>query len=310
MAGWLKAHFPECKILFLGRSYTREIIGLSKCVDEFINYDEIEKRPGGEAVIELKKYKADIFIHVFPKREIAQLAKKAGIPLRIGTTNRLYHWFTCNKLINLSRKNSELHEAQLNLKLLSFTGLNTSLALSDLKNYYGFENIPVLSEEVLKLIDKTKFNLILHPKSKGSAREWGLENFKKLVELLPSEKYKIFISGTAQDAQQIGNLLEHPKVTDLTGKLSLQQFIAFISHSDGLIAASTGPLHIAAALDKKALGLFSSMRPIHPGRWAPLGKKAGFIVYDPNCKTCAASNDCQCIQKIDPKNVILKLQEL
>jgi hypothetical protein len=32
----------------------------------------------------------------FLVKEIAHLAKKAGIAHRIGTTNRLWHWFTCN----------------------------------------------------------------------------------------------------------------------------------------------------------------------------------------------------------------------
>jgi heptosyltransferase-3 len=66
-------------------------------------------------------------------------------------------------------------------------------------------------------------------------------------------------------------IAKHPEVINLTGKLSLQQFIAFINHCDVLIAASTGPLHIASALGKKAIGLFAPMRPIHPGRWKPIG---------------------------------------
>ena len=41
------------------------------------------------------------------------------------------------------------------------------------------------------LIDPQKFNLILHPKSKGSAPEWGLNNFEKLIRLLPKDKFKI-----------------------------------------------------------------------------------------------------------------------
>ena len=71
-------------------------------MDEFINYDEIEELSQGAQIEFIKKYAADIFIHVFPKKEIAQLAKSADIQLRVGTTNRIYHWLTCNKLINLS----------------------------------------------------------------------------------------------------------------------------------------------------------------------------------------------------------------
>jgi len=50
------------------------------------------------------------------------------------------------------------------------------------------------------------------------------------------------------------------------------EFVSFIAHADGMIAASTGPLHIAAAMNKIALGIYAPMRPIFPTRWAPLGK--------------------------------------
>ena len=43
------------------------------------------------------------------------------------------------------------------------------------------------------------------------------------------------------------------------------------------MASGTGPLHVAAASGINTLGLFPSVRPIHPERWAPLGKKAGYL---------------------------------
>jgi heptosyltransferase III len=303
LAGIIKEKYPACSIYFLGRSYTKDVIALSKHITGFINYDDLEKRSTDEQIHELKKIKADIFVHVFPKKEIAQLAKKANIPLRVGTTNRFCHWMTCNKLVRLSRKNSDLHEAQLNVKLLAFLVDNFTLSLNHIPNYYGFDNLPSLLPENELLIDKTKFNIILHPKSKGSAREWGLDNFKALMELLPEQHYKIFISGTDQDSKQMQEFLRNPKMCNITGKLSLQQFIAFISKCDGMIAASTGPLHIAAALNKKAIGLYAPMRPIHPGRWAPLGKKAVFLVENKNCQRCKHGGECFCMKAITPQQV-------
>ena len=305
MAGLIKKNYPGCKIYFLGRSYTKQVIALSEFVDEFIDFDEIEKLSKEEQIAFLKKYSADVFVHVFPKKEIAHLAKSAGIPLRVGTTNRLYHWLTCNKKIKLSRKNSNLHESQLNLKLLDFLGIETGIDLKEIQRFYGFTKTPELNEEFKLLIDKTKYNVILHPKSKGSAREWGLDNFEKLVSLLPVEKYKIFVSGTEKDGKLMKDLLEkNPTIIDLTGKFSLQQLIAFINSADALVAASTGPLHIAAALNKKAIGLFSPMRPIHPGRWMPLGKDAHYLVMNKNCNDCRKTNDCHCIREITAKQIV------
>lgn len=305
MAGLLKKYFPACRVLFLGRTYTSEVILLSKYVDEFINYDSILKLSKKQQIDFLKKQNADVIVHVYPKSEIAWLAKRAGIPSRAGTTNRLYHWFTCNKLVKLSRKNSTLHEAQLNFKLLKFLKIDTDIKLNEAHDYYGFTNITPLEATFDRLIDRNKYNLILHPKSKGSAKEWGLDNFSALIKLLAPEKYNIFISGTDEDAKQMQDFLhEHPTVTNLAGKLSLKQFIAFIAKCDSLVAASTGPLHVAAALNKKAIGLFSPKRPIHPGRWMPLGKNASYLTYNENCKKCAAAQDCDCISHITPSQIV------
>lgn len=305
MAGLIKKHYPQCYIYFLGRTYTKEVVALSEHIDEFINYDEIEKRSQQEQVNFLKAFKADVFLHVFPNKKIATLAKEASIPLRVGTTNRIFHWLTCNKLIKLSRKNSTLHEAQLNFKLLSFLNIETDLHINEVPSYYGFTKLPDLSKENELLLDRSKFNLILHPKSKGSAKEWGLANFEKLIQLLPEDKFKIFISGTDADAKLMsGFLANNTKALNICGKMNLNQFIAFINQGDGLVAASTGPLHIAAALNKRAIGLFSPKRPIHPGRWMPLGLNAAALVYDANCKLCAKKQNCDCILKISPQQII------
>ena len=310
MAGLIKNQFPNARIYFLGNSYTKEIVLSSEFIDEFINYDELEILDSNEKIIALKNLNLDVFVHVFPKKEISKLAKQAKVPLRIGTTNRLYHWLYCNKLIQLSRKKSNLHESQLNIKLLNFLNINTNISLDLIPTLYGFTKITELKNEYKHIIDPSRINLIFHPKSKGSAREWGINNFEHLIKLLPQKKYKIFISGTVQDGNLMREFINNnSELTDLTGKLSLQQFIAFINACDGLIAASTGPLHIAAALNKKAIGLYSPMKPIDPGRWMPVGKDAHHLVINKNCSDCRKKNECACIKSIQASQILSILEK-
>ena len=305
MAGFIKKHLPGTEIHFMGRTYTRAVIEACEHVDSFINYDDLRKLSINRASEELKKTGYDACLHVFPTKDIARLVKKSGIPLRIGTGGRLYNWMYCNRIVRFTRRRSGLHESQLNLKLLSPLGIPDHADLSDLIDLYGFTQLPPATEKVMSLISKDKANIILHPKSKGSAVEWGLENFSKLLDILPSDRYHIFISGTDEDAASMASALpgNRVNVTSLLGKLSLDEFVAFIALADGLIAASTGPLHIAAACGKVAIGLYSSRKPIHPGRWAPLGKKAVALVKDENCKDCAGGKVCQCIKDIRPERV-------
>ncbi len=207
MAGFIKKVNPTTKIIFLGRTYTKDVIEVCELVDEFINYDEIEKLSLAQQKSFFVQYNINYFVHVLPNKRIAQLAKAIKIKYRVGTTNRFYHWFTCNSLVKLSRKNSQLHESQLNLKLLSFLGTETYVDINQMASLYGFTKLKNLQFDTLKLLDSTKKKIILHPKSKGSAKEWGLENFSKLIHLIPKDKYQIFVSGTKQDAAMMKDFL-------------------------------------------------------------------------------------------------------
>jgi ADP-heptose:LPS heptosyltransferase len=185
-----------------------------------------------------------------------------------------------------------------------------TLTLSEIPAYYGLTNIRPLTDEFAQLLSPKRFNLILHPKTKGSAREWGIGNFSKLVEILPEQYYKIFITGTREEGRQISSFLRQygHRLVDLTGRMELSELISFIRAADGLVAASTGPLHIAAALGRFALGLYAPMRPIHAGRWGPVGKYADYLALDKTCNDCRKSGVCDCIKSIEPIDVYRRVK--
>ncbi len=275
MCGYLKSIYQNCEIVFLGRDYTRPVVNFCKAVNEFISLDFLRTLSQEEQILYLKKFDFDTVIHVYPQRYLSEITKKAGIKHRIGTTNRLYHWFNCNNLVRLSRKNSDLHEAQLNIKLLNPLGITDVPDTAHLPQYYQLKNKFVKEPEENRL-----FKVVIHPKSHGSGKEWGLENYQKLISLLSeTKKYDIFITGSVPEQEILKDWIKKlpTTVTDLTGKLNLTDFINFLAKADGLIASGTGPLHLAAALGINTLGLFPTTKPIHAERWGPVGEKADFI---------------------------------
>lgn len=279
VCGLIKEYYPSCQVSVLGRTYTRDIALSSAFVDEFINEDDWKGCHQQDVAATLSKLGIDTIIFLRPDKRLAQLAQLAGIKTRVGTFNRIFHWFTCNKLVWLSRKNSFLHEAQLNIKLLEAIGINKRLELPQIPDYYGLKKPLPLKKKYTDLLDRSRFNLIIHPKSNGNSLEWSLEHFSELIRLLSPERFKIFITGSEKEREQLRPWLVNQEryVTDVTGFFSLQEFISFISMSDGLLAASTGPLHIAAALGIHSLGLYTDIRTKEAFRWGPIGKKAEFL---------------------------------
>ncbi|QQR87856.1 MAG: glycosyltransferase family 9 protein [Flavobacteriales bacterium] len=308
-AGWIKHHAPGTHITVLCRNYARPVWACSSHVDDIITLDELQAAGDAVAVERLRSANADAVVHVFPHREVARWAKQAGIARRIGTSHRWWHWFSCNERVDFTRKNSALHEAQLNIKLLAPFGIPVPGSAEALIPCIGF--VPsALNDDLRNMIQSGKRIVVLHPLSKGSAVEWGLPNFSALIHVLDPARWHVLVTGTKDEAERYrGSLpLDLPHVTDLGGKLKLDELIAVIGASDALVAASTGPLHIAAACGKRAIGLFGMRRPIHPGRWAPLGTDAHVLVHDTDCPRCARGEECDCIARIAPQRVLQMLE--
>lgn len=299
VAGYLKKIFPNIKISFLGKSYTRPIIEACEHIDEFIDREEI---------LVSKVLTADAILFLYPDKAIAKLASKNRIAKRVGTANRWYHWLYINKKIFFSRKKSNLHEGQLNFKLLEGIGVSHSPTLEEITKLYGLVAPKI---EFSELKDTSRKHIILHPKSKGSAREWPIANYETLANLLVAKGCEVWVTGTIPEGnlikQQAPNFFDAPHIHDVSGQLTLTQLISFISKADGLVACSTGPLHIAAALNKIAVGLYPPRKPIHPGRWAAIGTNVAILVIDKNCMGCEPSG-CSCIEAISVNKVIEALK--
>jgi ADP-heptose:LPS heptosyltransferase len=172
------------------------------------------------------------------------------------------------------------------------------------------DTIEPLPGKLEDLLDKNKFRLILHPRSHSSAREWKPDNYRDLIRYLPSGKIQFIITGGGNEREAIDEwhqtLPSH--VLNLAGRISLEELISVIAHADGLIAASTGPLHIASALGKKTLGIFPPIRPMDPRRWAPLGSHAQYMVLERKCSDCRGNpSSCHCINEITSEMVREKI---
>lgn len=298
LAGVLKYYYPESTILFLAKGSACDIARRYAFIDEVYDESIIDTEEG------LKVCRADVFIQVNNTERLAIAAKKAKIPLRIGSIYRRYNWFSCTDRVLISREDKPLNRRQLDLQCLKPLGIKHAFSYEDLAFLYQFHS-KSLPKEYASILNPSKFKLILHPTLITAKNyQWPLEHYKTLIQSLDPEKFQIFITGVESDRAYLNNFLQemNHNIVDLVGKVSVDDLMTLISHCNGLVAGSTGPLHLAAALSIHALGIYRADKK-YIRRWESIGWHAEIIAQQNPCKKCPSGDPCQCIISIQPEYV-------
>lgn len=308
LAASLKKHIPNVKISLIARNYVKDIADASPYIDAFLSHEDLLKMEIDDAANYLKKRQIDSILILKGNEKILQLAKKAKIP-HVVSHLKNYFWYVLSlnpfkfKIVNTNFKSEKgtLHFAQKLLKFLHFYNIDSMLDRDDLSAYLKL-NVKN-STKVLNLLEKKKFNLVIHLGTNGNTSEWPLDRFDGLIQELP-EYVNIFLTGSLDEKKKFSSILKsHIKVIDLFGKLNGAELLCLLKSVDGLIANATGPLHLAAALNTKVLGLYPSRPTVNTERWGPIGKSVGTISA-PICALSEKNKKCDCMKEITVKEVL------
>jgi heptosyltransferase-3 len=309
LAALVKRHWPQTKVHFAGRPYVRALAEACTHIDSFVDSDTLLQDPGL-----FERLETDVLLNPFPDRELARAGRRARVPIRVGNLRRLKIAHCFNRFVYYSHRRSRAHMIDLNLRNLRPLGIDPAVSHTALQGLFGLTRLAPLSAAHHALLAPDRFNLILHPKSGQQAREWPLASYLALARALPVERFRIFLTGVASEREQLQRdcpeLLRLPNVTSLMGELSLTTFLSFIGAADGLVASSTGPLHVAAVLGRRAIGIYPSGRGIDPLRWGPIGPQAHALCAPGLCRpregTCPTylGPPCPCTQAIAPAQVL------
>jgi len=270
MCNALKELYPEACISLVARSYARDLLLNCTAIDEVLFIDDYS---GGIKDI----FRQNSFDAVFfprPRFNECLAAFMKRIPLRIGTA---YRWYSLlfNHKVHDHRKNANFHEAEYNTRLVeSASGMKCETKL--VKPYVDFEIRKNIIDKLKSsgIVENEPF-IIVHPGSGGSAYDWKADNFGILAKKIYEElHYKIVITGSEAEKDSCTAVKKIcPGAVDLCGQTGLREMISLISLSKLFISNSTGPLHIAAALDIPVIGLYPNTPHLSSKRWGPYSAK-------------------------------------
>lgn len=309
MAGAIKQASPQTQVLLLGRRYVQPLAEACTHLDGFIDSADLDRLPA-----KLQAAQADVFLNPYLDDALGLAAKAAGVRIRVGNLRRRRSLRWATRYIVQSSQGGRRHQAVLNYGHLHPLGLREVPSLATLGSMSGLSRIAALPAALKSLLDPARFNLVLHAKSNGNGREWPPSAFARLLALLPVTAFNLLLTGSAAELltlqAECPALLDHPGLHNLMGRMSLSEFISLLAACNGVVANGTGPLHIAAALGQRVLGLFPGRARSNTTAWAPLGARAETLSARDACAPgrgrCPRDyrgEPCECMALIRPEAV-------
>ncbi|MCU7496621.1 MAG: glycosyltransferase family 9 protein [Ignavibacteria bacterium] len=285
----IKKKFPDSYVALLLKPYTRDIYLNNPYVDEIIIYDPSDrKEPFWERVRQIRSYNFTHAIMLLPNEKINYLLFFAGIKTRIGIGHKLYQFLTFTRYVDRKKYIPLRHEADYCMDTARKLGVETDNLDTE---------IFLTREEVKKVFDLRKqfapegqYLIGIHASSGNSAPNWKPSEYRKLLlKLKKLGNIKIAVTDNliADELRDIPDVI-YPNVN-----LSLRDSIVNFASLDLLISASTGPMHLAAALKVRTLSLFCPMTACSPKLWGPKGNKAHIML--------PLGNYCDSVCNSDPK---------
>lgn len=194
------------------------------------------------------------------------------------------------------------------LKLLSLAW-NTPEPSSSCLNIVSDPALTIQAKSFLK--NKT---ILCHVGASQTKKEWPVKNWIELYEQATDRGYNItFSAGTSNREQAIlAEIKSHIPNANILPKINdLNLFLAVLNEADLVIAGDTGPLHFAAGLGIKILGLFACENSMQEA--APNYKKHEYTSFSPcSCigelahfETC--QNKQSCMSQISVNSVLKQL---
>ncbi len=321
----LRRSFPQAKISWLVRPEFAPIIEEHPHLDEIILFDRKAlasawRHPGAfgqlmDLIHRLRRGRFDAVLDLQGLFRTASLAWLSGCKRRFGPVWRreVAHWFYTTKI---PPRLEWVHVIDYYRKLIEAMGgsdLGVEFILPE-KPAAAASARDLLQRSLKFQVSSVKFQAgagtaegevsdfelpyaAIIPGSAQVSKCWPADRFAALADRLASEHgLAVVATGGKSESpmiEQIQRLAKHP-IANLAGRTSLPELVEVLRHTRLVVSNDTGPGHIAAALGRSLVMMFSWSNPLRVG---PYGRPECVVARD------AASRGLA-IKSRDPRHAI------
>ena len=333
MVSGIKRQYPQARIVFLTFKENAKLLNLLGVVDEVLVIDTTNPwnlvRSVFSALIYFSFHKPDVTIDLeFFSKFSTMMAYLSGARWRVGFyLNEFWRYPLINVAVYF---NYTKHIIDIYSQCAKAIGIELKPALPG--------PIPV-SQETLQSVEAfcvehniSKQDLILSVNVNASdlayCRRWPLHKFAEVINtLLASRKeLKVLLTGAPNEKEYVSRILPmldagiRARVIDISGLLTLEQFIAALGKFDVFLTNDSGPFHLAQVQKTPMVSIWGAGLPELYGHY---GKPAAWqrVIYKRwACSPClyiyktSAGSFCNqtapCLEGINSAEVVSAIEEV
>lgn len=289
----LKKQYPEAEITALVPQYTAPLAEQCEWIDKVLIDDK--KHTFFSDIKNLskniRKNRYDLSISLFSETRTSLALWLAGVKLRIGPATKIAQIFI-NCRLRQKRSQSAKPEYEYNLDLIKYyICLNNDMPVkTPTPPYLKFPRDEIIS---IRENIKASFNIpaaskiiVIHPGTGGSAINLNTDQYSELARKLyaMSNVYFIITAGPGEllQANELSEKLQEINHGVHESNTGIVDFCKYINASDLFISGSTGPLHIAGAVNIPTVAFYPPKRSATALRWKTINNEDIQLVFTLN----------------------------
>lgn len=310
----IKSAFAGAEISILAKPRVADIFRSFSPPDKIIFYESPGKHQGlaGKMLLakKLREEKYGLAI-LFPNSfESALITYLARVPKRAGYNTDGRGLLLTHPVPAAEKKKG--HQIDYYLKLINYLGFPIPTRIPRLEitaeqatwAHQKLKSLRINNEPLIGLTPGSSY---------GSAKQWSVEKFAKLSEMVHKKLgARIVILGSQDDRDIAQKILQAGQKMgyDFTGQTTLAEAMALIDQCRLMITNDSGLMHVAAALQVPLVAIFGSTDPSHT---APLGEHCRVIRKALPCSPCfkpKCPRNMECMEAISVEEVFGEVKNL